>query len=60
MLQEKEKKESYLVSMNEAALLLQCHWPELYHMATLKLQGRLGKRAPLHALEEEEAEPVKS
>ena len=46
MLQEKEKKESYLVSMNEPALLLQFHWPELYHMATLKLQGRLGKREP--------------
>lgn len=44
MLQEKEKKESYVVSMNEPALL--AHWPELYHMATLKLQGRLGKREP--------------
>lgn len=59
MLQEKEK-ESCLVSMNEPALLLQCHWPELYHMATLKLEGRLGKRAPLHTLAEEEADPVKS
>lgn len=33
-------------------------WPELYHMATLKLEGRLGKRATLPpAWKKEEADP---